>query len=52
MAMMEFAIRFLRLDSITQVPRYEDPDPYTITQVYDLTYSKIFDLNPLSLRAK
>lgn len=53
MAMIELAIRYLRLNSITSVPRYEDPDPYTISQVYDLSESKILkDINPLSLRAK
>lgn len=53
MALIELAIRNLALNNVTKVPKYGDPDPYTIAQVYDLSDCKILkDINPLSLRAK
>lgn len=51
--MLELAIRHLDLNSITEVPRYDDPDPYTILQVYDFTGCKILrDANLWSIRDK
>ncbi|KAK3695567.1 hypothetical protein B0T22DRAFT_111541 [Podospora appendiculata] len=40
---MNVAIDMLNLNSITKVPTWDEPDPYVIIQVHDLTGIKIFE---------